>query len=110
MRPSCCSTVPRTATTSAGTAPPNSAFSRTPKPFTFGHGIHHCIGAPLARVEAQIVFEEVLRAIAGYELAAIPPGCQPRGPRLRQPPYGQVGQSRNHYRLDSLAALQADLK
>jgi cytochrome P450 len=36
---------------------------------SFGHGIHHCLGAPLARLEAQIGFETVLRRLPGLELA-----------------------------------------
>jgi cytochrome P450 len=36
---------------------------------SFGEGIHHCLGAPLARLEARIVFEELLRRIPEYEVA-----------------------------------------
>jgi cytochrome P450 len=36
---------------------------------TFGEGIHHCLGAPLARLEARVVLEELMPQIADYELA-----------------------------------------
>jgi cytochrome P450 len=35
----------------------------------FGEGIHHCLGAPLARLEARILFEELFRRIPDYEVS-----------------------------------------
>ena len=36
----------------------------------FGYGIHYCLGAPLARVEAQISVASLLRRLRGLRLAA----------------------------------------
>ena len=49
----------------------------------FGMGIHYCVGAPLARLEAEIALRELLPRIMGVE---IPPGQQavllrPGGPK-----------------------------
>ncbi len=38
----------------------------------FGHGVHHCLGAPLARLEAQIAFTELVRRFPRMRLA-VPP-------------------------------------
>jgi pimeloyl-[acyl-carrier protein] synthase len=38
----------------------------------FGRGIHHCLGAPLARIEATIAFEGLLERFSDIELAATP--------------------------------------
>jgi hypothetical protein len=41
----------------------------TQRNVAFGEGIHHCLGAPLARLQGRIVIEEVLREMPGYRLA-----------------------------------------
>ncbi|HEY3238147.1 MAG TPA: cytochrome P450 [Acidimicrobiia bacterium] len=41
---------------------------RDSQPLSFGWGIHHCLGAPLARLEAQMVFARLRERFAGMEL------------------------------------------
>ena len=40
-----------------------------PRHMSFGHGVHYCIGAELARMEARTVFGEVLRSATRIKLA-----------------------------------------
>jgi cytochrome P450 len=50
----------------------------------FGSGIHSCFGAPLARIEAQIAFPELLRRLEQPRLVVDPPPYRP-SPLLRGP-------------------------
>jgi cytochrome P450 len=50
----------------------------------FGSGIHSCFGAPLARMEAQVAFPELLRRLVQPRLVADPPPYRP-SPLLRGP-------------------------
>ncbi len=47
----------------------------------FGHGLHHCLGAPLARLEGRIGIGSLLARFPGLRLAD--PGAEPaRSPAL----------------------------
>jgi cytochrome P450 RapN len=45
-------------------------LSRTDNPHVaFGHGVHHCLGAPLARLELQLAVGTLVRRLPGLRLA-----------------------------------------
>jgi cytochrome P450 len=55
--------------------------SSTPTPFkcadvAFGHGIHFCLGAPLARLEDQIAIRTLLERTDDFRLAIPPEGIR----------------------------------
>jgi cytochrome P450 len=47
----------------------------------FGEGVHGCLGAPLARLEAKIAVEEALHVLGDYELSG-PPTFYPSSPNM----------------------------
>ena len=46
---------------------------KDPKPLSFGGGIHFCLGAQLARIEAAVVLETALRRLPNLRLASTEP-------------------------------------
>jgi cytochrome P450 len=45
---------------------------RAPRHLALGHGPHYCLGASLARLEARIAWDELLRRVPDYELVEEP--------------------------------------
>ena len=62
-----------------------------PTHVSFSQGMHHCLGAPLARLEGQVTFEALTRRFPGLQLAT------------DDPPY------RDHFVLRGLASLPLSL-
>ncbi|MFI6215316.1 cytochrome P450 [Nocardia brasiliensis] len=59
------------------TAPDDFDIARKPVPHVaFGHGIHHCVGAPLARMELRIALPALLRRFPGLRLDLDPADIQ----------------------------------
>jgi cytochrome P450 len=49
-------------------------ITREPNPhLAFGHGIHFCLGAPLARLEARVALTDLITRLAGMRLASDEP-------------------------------------
>jgi cytochrome P450 len=52
--------------------------ARTPnRHFGFGTGVHFCLGAPLARLELEVLFSALLEQFAGVRLEGEPPRHRP---------------------------------
>lgn len=89
--------VPRGATVLIGSALADRDPGRFPDPdrlditrpdnahLAFGHGIHYCLGAPLARLEGQIAIGTALRRLPGLALAVSPAEIPWRPGGLRGP-------------------------
>ncbi|MER6782515.1 MULTISPECIES: cytochrome P450 [unclassified Streptomyces] len=89
--------VPRGATVLIGSAVADRDPERFPDPdrlditrpdnahLAFGHGIHYCLGAPLARLEGQIAIGTALRRLPGLALAVPPSEIPWRPGGLRGP-------------------------
>ncbi|MET8298549.1 cytochrome P450 [Streptomyces sp. NPDC005180] len=89
--------VPRGATVLIGSALADRDPARFPDPdrldltrrdnahLAFGHGIHYCLGAPLARLEGEIAIGTALRRLPGLALAVPPDEVPWRPGGLRGP-------------------------
>ena len=83
-------TRPRTATSRCSPIPTASTSAATPNPhLAFGHGIHHCLGASLARLEIATMLEVLLDRCAGFELAGpVEWGRSNKHTSIRHLPFG----------------------
>ncbi|MFR0353048.1 cytochrome P450 family protein [Streptomyces sediminimaris] len=62
------------------TEPDTLDLSRRDNPHLgYGHGIHYCLGAPLARLETRTALETLLRRLPDLDLAADPADLRRRG-------------------------------
>jgi cytochrome P450 len=69
--------VPRTAIPRSSRSPNRLDLTREPRHLAFGSGIHYCLGAPLARLEAQVAIGTVLRRFPALALAVERPVWRP---------------------------------
>jgi cytochrome P450 len=60
--------------------------SRNPNPhIAFGHGVHFCLGAPLARLEARIALTDLIERLSGLALASHEPWAPRRALHVHGP-------------------------
>lgn len=61
-------------------------IARDPNPhIAFGHGIHFCLGAPLARLESRIALTDLLDRLRGFKLASDEPWEPRKGLHVHGP-------------------------
>jgi cytochrome P450 len=61
-------------------------ITRDPNPhIAFGHGIHFCLGAALARLESRIALSDLLKRVKGFELASDEPWEPRKGLHVHGP-------------------------
>jgi cytochrome P450 len=61
-------------------------IARNPNPhIAFGHGIHFCLGAALARLESRVALSDLLERMQGFELASTEPWEPRKGLHVHGP-------------------------
>lgn len=62
-----------------GTAAEFDALRPDKSHLSFGHGVHYCMGAPLARLEAMVALPALFQRFPDMELAVAPDELEPQG-------------------------------
>ena len=67
-RSCCCSTDQPIATNASSRCATKFDIHRAPTHLSFGHGLHFCLGSALARMQARVVLEEVIKRWPDWEV------------------------------------------